>query len=124
MDYLSALGIENAEEELQTIAYNGLPTMAKKLLNLSVLYTGPGVPPERSRTTRAHIFSSKSFSADELAGRLHGDIQKGFMRAEVIQASQLVEFTSYTEAKDAGSVRTEGREYETNDDDVILIKWK
>jgi GTP-binding protein YchF len=121
-EYLAALRIEN-EQELETLlCYNLLPNLVKRLLNLSLVYTGPGVPPERSQTTRAHLVASQT--ADGLAGRIHGEVQKGFMRAEVTPANELLDYSSYTEAKEAGRVRTEGRDYELNSDDVVLIKWK
>jgi ribosome-binding ATPase YchF (GTP1/OBG family) len=59
-----------------------------------------------------------------MAGRLHGEIQKGFIRAEVTPASVLLDHTNYSAAKDAGCVRAEGREYELQSNDVVLIKWK
>jgi GTP-binding protein YchF len=121
-EYLGALGIDD-EEELETLlCYNMLPNLVKRLLNLSLVYTGPGVPPERSQTTRAHLVASQT--ADGLAGRIHGEVQKGFMRAEVTPANELLDYASYTEAKEAGRVRTEGRDYELNSADVVLIKWK
>lgn len=121
-EYLSELGIENEADLEELLCYNMLPNLVKRLLGLSLAYTGPGVPPERSKTTRAHLFTSNT--ADGLAGRIHGDVQKGFIRAEVTPAKALLDQTSYIEAKEAGSVRTEGRDYELHSDDVVLIKWR
>ena len=114
-----------------------LPSIVQDILNLGVVYTGPGVPPERSRTTKAHLVrfgntntnDSKSSSnalitANDLAGRLHGDIQKGFIRAEVCSASELLKHSNYVQAKETGCIRTEGRDYVLQPNDVILIKWK
>jgi GTP-binding protein YchF len=122
VDYLASLGMEDVEQAHDLFCYNVLPFMVKELLDLSVVYTGPGVPPERSRTTRAHLVSS--LTAAGLAGRLHGDIQQGFIRAEVTPASVLLEHSSYPAAKDAGCTRTEGRDYVLNSGDVVLVKWK
>ena len=57
-----------------------LPTMVRRLLNLSVSYTGPGVPAERTKTVRAHLFEGGKMTAEGLAGRIHGDIQRGFVK--------------------------------------------
>lgn len=124
-EYLSLLGVE-LEPKLDDsfLSHHVLPSMICKLLDLIVVYTGPGVPPERSRTTKAHLFSNNSWTADDLAGRLHGDIRKGFIRAEVTPAESLLEHASYTAAKESGCIRTEGRDYVLNANDVVLIKWK
>jgi ribosome-binding ATPase len=143
-EYLQSVGFDDiahgddddANQELDSImGYNDLLGMIRQLLDLFVVYVGPGVAPERSRTTRAFLMdgrkskisssaSHSSTTALGLAGRLHGDIQKGFIRAEVIPACQLLEFSSYKTAKDAGVVRTEGKDYVLQADDVVLIKWK
>jgi GTP-binding protein YchF len=123
-EYLSLLGVELEPTFDSLLSYNALPSLICKLLDLSVVYTGPGIPPERSRTTKAYLFSNNSWTADDLAGRLHGDIRKGFIRAEVASVELLLEHASYTAAKEAGCIRTEGRDYVLNSHDVVLIKWK
>lgn len=122
LEYLVSLGADDFDEVTNLFSYNVLPTMAARLLGFSLVYTGPGVSPERSKTTRAHLVSS--LTAEGLAGRLHGDIKKGFMRAEVARASILLELPNYASAKEAGCIRTEGRDYELDENDVVLIKWK
>jgi len=134
-----------------------LPTLVCRLLSLSLCYTGPGVPPERSQTTKAYLFSSgtefepgdnknnnnnnngggdsnsnsnsnsntrAAMSVFGLGGRIHGDLQKGFVRAEVIKADELLRFESFRDAKEAGLVRTEGRDYVIEPNDTVLIKWR
>ena len=59
-----------------------------------------------------------------LAGRIHGELQKGFIRAEVIKAKELLKFDSFREAKESGCVRIEGRDYAIEPDDTVLIKWR
>lgn len=122
VDYLASLGVSTSKSLQQYFSYNSLPTMAQQLLGLSLVYTGPGVPPERSKTTRAHLFSR--LTAQELAGRLHGDIEKGFLRAEVTSASKLLGVANYAAAKEDGCIRTEGREYQIQESEVVLIRWK
>ena len=125
-NYLESLGIEpSTEDELDhSLSYNVLPLLVKGLLGLSLAYTGPGVPPERSQTTKTHLFKSGSMSASDLAGKLHGEIQRGFIRAEVMNANELTHYQNYNSAKDDGCVRIEGRDYIVQPDDVVLIKWK
>lgn len=118
---------DDEREKIQEIfSYNILPRMILKLLNLFMVYTGPGVPIERSRTTKAYILSQsrQPMTAYNFAGRLHGEIQKGFIHAEVTSATDLMLHESCAAAKQAGSVRTEGADYVLAANDVILIKWK
>jgi ribosome-binding ATPase YchF (GTP1/OBG family) len=63
-------------------------------------------------------------SASDLAGRLHGEIQRGFIRAEVMNSNELTRYENYNAAKDDGCVRIEGRDYALQSDDVVHIKWK
>ena len=119
MDLVSVHDLEDL------LSHYVLPNKIKQLLNLAVAYTGPGVPPERSQTTRAHLFApSLGWTAHDLAGKLHGDIQKGFIRAEIVSAPLLLQNNSYLAAKEAGCIRTEGRNYCLASNDVILVKWK
>jgi GTP-binding protein YchF len=61
-------------------------------------------------------------TAYEAAGRVHGDIQKAFIRAEVIGWDELVDAGGYAAARDRGTLRTEGRDYVVADGDVIHIR--
>mmetsp|Transcript_771 Transcript_771/g.1392 ORF Transcript_771/g.1392 Transcript_771/m.1392 type:complete len:112 (+) Transcript_771:1-336(+) len=110
------------------MSYNQLPLKIKNILGLGLIYTGPGVPPERSRTTKTHLIQSTNtrnrVTASCLAGKLHGDIERGFICAEVIGAQNLMQHKSYTAARAKGQVKIEGRDYIVQDDDVVLIKWK
>jgi len=57
------------------------------------------------------------------AGGIHSDIQKGFVRAEVIGWDRLVEAGGYSGARDRGTLRLEGRDYVMTDGDVITVKF-
>jgi GTP-binding protein YchF len=126
LEYLDSIGVgeDSALELTDQLSYHKLPLLVKDVLGLTLVYTGPGVPPERSQTTKSHVVSSSSVSVFDLAGKLHGDIQKGFMHADVINAVDLIKFDTYSAAKESGSIRMEGREYMLQDGDVALIKWK
>lgn len=132
-EYLESMGVEGtpsasgvaADAYAEQLSYHSLPLLIKDLLGLGLLYTGPGVPAERSQTTKTHILASlRSLSALDFAGKLHGDIKKGFMQADIISAQDLIRYDSYTAAKEKGAVRMEGKEYTLQGDDVVLIKWK
>lgn len=127
-EYLEAIGaVRDPSTESRLWSYHNMPLRVKEILDLGLVYTGPGVPPERSRTTKTHILTSCSnhgMTTFDLAGKLHGDIQKGFIRAEVIQSRDLIEYDDYSAAKDDGKIRTEGKEYALANGDVVLIKWR
>jgi GTP-binding protein YchF len=60
-------------------------------------------------------------SALQAAGRIHTDIERGFIRAEVIGWEKLLEFGSHTEARRRGQLRTEGKQYTVQEGDVINV---
>jgi GTP-binding protein YchF len=62
-------------------------------------------------------------TAWDAAGAIHTDIQKGFVRAEVIGCKELIEAGSYAAARDRGTLRLEGRDYVMDDGDVINVKF-
>ena len=113
LEYLSSLGIEMGSNEKldQVLCHNVLPSMIQALLELSLAYTGPGVPPEVSRTTKSYLFSKGTINALDLAGRLHGEIERGFINAEVASAEVLLKQNCFTAAKESGCIRTEGKNY-------------
>lgn len=61
--------------------------------------------------------------AIEAAGTVHTDMKKGFIRAEVAPFAQLKACGSYAEAKKAGQVRLEGKEYVVQDGDIIQFRF-
>jgi ribosome-binding ATPase len=61
-------------------------------------------------------------TAFEAAGRVHGDIQQKFVRAEVVAWDELVDSGGYAAARDRGTLRIEGRDYVVRDGDVIHIR--
>ncbi len=88
-------------------------------LGLRSFFTGTGAGEElRAWTLQA------GDSALVAAGKIHTDIQRGFIRAEVVAYDDLVEAGGMTEAKAANKVRLEGKEYEVQDGDVILFRFK
>jgi ribosome-binding ATPase YchF (GTP1/OBG family) len=74
------------------------------------------------KETRAWTFNAGG-KAPECAGKIHSDLQRGFIRAEVIAWDELLEIGSWNKAKDLGKVRSEGKEYEVIDGDVMEIRF-
>ncbi len=74
------------------------------------------------KETRAWTFHAGD-KAPVCAGKIHSDIQRGFIRAEVIHWDELIELGSWNAAKDAGKLRSEGKEYEFIDGDVTEFRF-
>jgi GTP-binding protein YchF len=74
------------------------------------------------KESRAWTFRAGA-KAPECAGVIHSDLQRGFIRAEVIRWDELLELGSWAAAKDAGRLRVEGKEYEVVDGDVLEIRF-
>lgn len=70
--------------------------------------------------TRAWTIT-KGSTAWEAAGKIHSDIQKGFVRAEVISYDDYVKYNGRVGAKEVGKARAEGRDYIMKDGDVVLF---
>jgi len=74
------------------------------------------------KESRAWIFKSGAL-APECAGVIHSDLQRGFIRAEVIHWDELLELGGWNEAKAAGKLRVEGKDYPVKDGDVLEIRF-
>ncbi len=61
--------------------------------------------------------------APQAAGKIHSDFERGFIKADVVDYKTLLELGSYTKAKEAGKVRSEGKDYVMKDGDVVLFKF-
>ena len=62
-------------------------------------------------------------TAHEVAGAVHTDLQKGFIRAEVIPVDELIELGGLSEAKTKGKLRLEGKEYLVQDGEIVHIRF-
>ena len=65
----------------------------------------------------------KGTKAPEAAGKIHSDIQRGFIKAEVVSYDDLIKEGSMVAAKERGLVRSEGKEYVMQDGDIVLFKF-
>ncbi len=70
--------------------------------------------------TRAWTIKKGTVAA-EAAGKIHSDIQKGFIRAEVVSFEDMIAYKGKNGAREAGKVRAEGKDYVVQDGDVILF---
>lgn len=108
-EMLEALGLgEGALTKMVRSAYH--------LLGLRTYFT------TGEKETRAWTFHAGD-KAPVCAGKIHSDIQRGFIRAEVIHWDELVEIGSWTKAKELGKIRSEGKEYEFVDGDVTEFRF-
>jgi GTP-binding protein YchF len=87
------------------------------LLDLIAFFTAGEDKPAQSWHLR------QGLSAWHAAGLVHSDIQRGFVRAEVIGWEELVEAGGYAAARERGTLRTEGRDYVVADGDVITVRF-
>jgi hypothetical protein len=87
------------------------------LLHLIAFFTAGEAKPAQSWHLRDGL------TAWHAAGEIHGDIQKGFVRAEVIGYQALVDAGGYAKAREKGVLRLEGRDYVMTDGDVLTVKF-
>ena len=66
---------------------------------------------------------TKGTKAPQAAGKIHSDFERGFIRAEVIAFDDLVSVGNMVAAKEAGLVRSEGKEYVMKDGDIVLFRF-
>ena len=74
------------------------------------------------KETRAWTIE-KGTKAPQAAGKIHSDFEKGFIRAEIVDYQTLLECGSFNVAKERGKVRSEGKEYVMQDNDVVLVRF-
>jgi ribosome-binding ATPase YchF (GTP1/OBG family) len=106
-------------EELD-ISESGLQRVIREafaLLELIAFFTAGEGKPAQSWHLRDGL------TAWHAAGEIHSDIQKGFVRAEVIGWRELVDAGGYAGARERGTLRLEGRDYVMADGDVITVKF-
>ena len=65
----------------------------------------------------------KGTKAPEAAGKIHSDIQRGFIKAEVITYDELIKCGSMQNAREKGLIRQEGKDYIMKDGDIVLFKF-
>ncbi len=86
------------------------------LLDLISFFT---VGPDEVRAWTIH----RGMHAREAAGRIHSDLERGFIRAEVIPYAVFTEYGSESAVKDAGRLQVEGKDYVVQDGDIMHIRF-
>jgi GTP-binding protein YchF len=119
---LSELDDEDAEAMRADlgVAESGLQRVVRgayDLLDLLAFFTAGEGKPAQSWHIR------NGATAWQAAGEIHSDIQRGFVRAEVIAWDALVAAGGYAGARDRGTLRLEGRDYAMRDGDVITVRF-
>jgi hypothetical protein len=102
------------------LSESGLSTVIRgafSLLSLVAFFTAGEDKPAQSWHLRSGL------SVWHAAGLIHSDIQRGFVRAEVIGWEDLVQSGGYAGGRDRGVLRLEGRDYVVADGDVITVKF-
>ena len=118
---LSTLEDEDKKEMLDALGLkeSGLDTLIKKSYNLLGLmsFLTVGEPEVRAWTIK------KGTTAPKAAGKIHSDIERGFIKAEIISYDELIKEGSMVQAKEKGLVRQEGKEYIMQEGDIVLFKF-
>ena len=106
---LEALGLsESGLDKVVKTSYD--------LLGLMSFLTA-GEPEVRAWTIK------KGTKAPQAAGKIHSDIERGFIRAEVVSYDDLIKEGSMLACKEKGLVRSEGKEYVMQDGDIVLFRF-
>ena len=118
---LSGLEDEDKKEMLEALGLeeSGLDKVIKKsydLLGLMSFLTA-GEPEVRAWTIK------KGTKAPQAAGKIHSDIERGFIKADVVSYDDLINAGSMVTAREKGLVRSEGKEYIMQDGDIVLFKF-
>lgn len=118
---LSSLDGEDKKEMLEALGLeeSGLDKVVKAsydLLGLMSFLTA-GEPEVRAWTIK------KGTKAPEAAGKIHSDIQRGFIKAEVVSFDDLVREGSMNAVREKGLLRMEGKEYIMQDGDIVLFRF-
>ena len=109
IEFLDTLGLD--ETGLTRVIRAGY-----ELLQLITFFT---VGPKEARAWTVH----KHAKAPQAAGAIHTDFEKGFIKAETIAYSDFITYEGEQGAKEAGKMRQEGRDYQTQDGDIMLFRF-
>jgi GTP-binding protein YchF len=104
------------EYGIQELGFRRVISLSYQLLGLQSFFT-VGKDEVRAWTVR------KAASALEAAGAIHSDLQKGFIRAEVVSYQDLLALGGLAEARARGKLRLEGKEYIVQDGDILHVRF-
>jgi len=105
-----------AEYEIKEPSLNRFIRLSYDLLGLISFFT--------AGEKEVHAWTvSQGATAQEAAGTIHSDMEKGFIRAEVVSFEDLVTLGGFAEARQHGKLRLEGKKYIVQDGDVLTIRF-
>lgn len=118
---LAELSDDDAMELLESIGLTepGLATLARVGFDALGLQTYLTAGPKEARAWTIH----KGDTAPKAAGVIHTDFEKGFIKAEIVSFNDLMAAGSMSDAKSAGKVRMEGKDYVMHDGDVVEFRF-
>ncbi len=109
-EFLEDLGLQRSGlERMIEVGY--------RLLDLITFYTTVG-PELRAWTV------PRGTKAPKAAGKVHSDMEKGFIRAEILSFEEFLKIRSLSRAKEEGIIRQEGRDYAIQDGDIVLFRFQ
>ena len=118
---LASLSGDDKKEMLEALGLDesGLDKVIKASYNLLGLmsFLTAGEQEVRAWTIK------KGTKAPEAAGKIHSDIQRGFIRAEIVSYDDLIREGSMNAAKEKGLVRSEGKDYIMQEGDIVLFRF-
>ena len=118
---LASLNLEDKKEMLEALGLkeSGLDKVIKTSYNLLGLmsFLTAGEQEVRAWTIK------KGTKAPAAAGKIHSDIERGFIRAEIVSYDELVKQGSMNAARDKGLVRSEGKDYIMQEGDIVLFRF-
>jgi ribosome-binding ATPase len=117
-------GVEDPEEAKELLAGFGVDELGLDLVIRSsyraldlITFLTTGEDETRAWEVR------KGAKAPEAAGAIHSDLERGFIRAEVVGYDELVEAGGWDKAKANGKLRVEGKDYTVNEGDILNIRF-
>jgi len=118
---ISALDDDEKKEFLQELGLNesGLDKLIRASYHLLGLISFFTTGPMESKAWTI----IKGTKAPQAAGKIHSDIERGFIRAEVTSYDDVVQFGSMNAAKEKGLMNLEGKEYVMKDGDIVLFRF-
>ena len=118
---LASLEEQDKQEMMEALGIkkSGLDMVIQKSYNLLGLmsFLTAGEPEVRAWTIK------KGTKAPQAAGKIHTDIERGFIRAEVVSYNDLIKEGSMVNAKEKGLVRSEGKDYIMQEGDIVLFRF-
>jgi len=118
---LSALSEKEKQDYIKELGgkYDGFKNFIKEAYNLLDLINFFTVGDDECRAWSV----PKGITASKAAGKIHTDLEKGFIRAEIMAYDDFVKYGSEAAVKEAGKLRLEGKDYIIKDGDIMYVRF-